>query len=495
MQHEAFKPSELPDDFRLLDDETLLHVASITPTVPQRKPSSLREFYRLTSAKNDSEVGANGPAVAALALETDQPIPQHQGLYDVVFGRDALRVAIDLARHYPRLAESTILTLAKLQGTTYDTHHEEEPGRIIHEARDPDDPIAQELTKRLGWQWPYYGSVDATPEFIRTLSAYCRLAEENKGFLFQHYTDKDGRPRIIADALTFAVDWILQRMDQNPEDLLEFRAAFPHSIENQVWKDSWDAYHHADGTLANHKKGIASIEVQTVTHDALLDAANLYETVLNRQEAAEALRERAHKLGRVILDRFWTDEKGGYFVLGTDRSDTGTLRQLKIRTSNMGHVLNSHLLEGDSEEYVHKRNAVLNQLMSPEMLAISGIRTLACDERRYRAGAYHNGSVWIWDTHHVAKGARRHSTTDTRFGAFADELDQRILQVVNTTGSFPEYVRGGDAIATNTRIIDVRDKTSRRINRVEQPPQEVQAWTVAAILATKRRRDERGLPL
>lgn len=161
----------------------------------------------------------------------------------------------------------------------------------------------------------------------------------------------------------------------------------------------------------------------------------------------------------------------------------------------MGHVLNSHLLEGDSEEYVHKRNAVLNQLMSPEMLAISGIRTLACDERRYRAGAYHNGSVWIWDTHHVAKGARRHSTTDTRFGAFADELDQRILQVVNTTGSFPEYVRGGDAIATNTRIIDVRDKTSRRINRVEQPPQEVQAWTVAAILATKRRRDERGLPL
>lgn len=494
MEDTGFTPSEIPKDFRLLKGETLLHVKSFEPKKPLKKPSSLHEFYRLTSATNDSEVGARGPVVAALALETDQPLAEHQGLYNVVFGRDSLRVAIDLVRHYPRLAQSTVLTLARLQGTTYDTHHEEEPGRIVHEAREPSDPIAQELTERLGWEWPYYASVDATPEFIRTLSAYCNLAEENKAFLFQNYTDKEGQPRIIADALTFAVDWILQRMDQNPEGLLEFRAAFPHSIENQVWKDSWDAYHHADGTFANHDKGIASIEVQTVAHDALLDAAALYETVLGRQEAAEALRERAYKLARVILDRFWTDEKGGYFILGTDRSDIGTLRQLKVRTSNMGHILNSHLLEGNSEEITYKRNAVLNQLTSPEMLAASGIRTLARDEFRYREGAYHNGSVWIWDTHHIAKGARRHAAIDKRFSEFADDLDERILRVVNTTGSFPEYVRGGSEIAINTRIIDVRDKKARRINRVEQPPQEVQAWTVAAILATKRRRDERGLP-
>lgn len=494
MKHETFTPSEMPENFHLLEDETLLHAKSFVAKKPSKKPSSLREFYRLTSAKDDSEVGANGPVVAALALETDQPIPEHQGLYSVVFGRDSLRVAIDLARHYPKLAESTVLTLAQLQGTTYNIHREEEPGRIVHEARDPNDPIAQELTERLEWQWPYYGSVDATPEFIRTLSAYCNLAEENKNFLFQPYIDKDGQPKTIADALISAVDWIRRRMDDNPEGLLEFKAAFTHSIENQVWKDSWDAYHHADGTLANHKKGIASIEVQTVTHDALLDAATLYETVLDRQQAAIELRERAHKLGRVILNRFWTEDKGGYFVLGTDRDDTNQLRQLKIRTSNMGHVLNSRLIEGSDEEHTYKRTAILNQLMSPEMLALSGIRTLASDEYRYREGAYHNGSIWIWDTHHIAKGARRHSA-EKRFGEFADDLDQRILQVVNTTGSFPEYVRGGNEIALNTRIIDVRDKESRRINRVEQPPQEVQAWTVAAILATKKRRDERGLSI
>lgn len=485
----------LPKNFRLLPGEKLLHVKSFEATKPKDKPSSLREFYRLTSATNDSEVGVNGPAVAALAVEGNGSIPEHQGLYSVVFGRDSLRVAIDLARHYPRLARTTVCALAELQGTSYYTPREEEPGRIIHEARNPDDPIAIALTEQLGWEWPYYGSVDATPEFIRTLSAYCNLSDENRGILFHHYTDKDGNGRIIADALTAAVNWMTRRMDQNPEGLLEYKAAFPHSIENQVWKDSWDAYHHSDGTLANHNQGIASIEVQTVSHEALLDAADLYEFTLNRKDEAYALRERAAKLNRTILDKFWTDDKGGYFILGTDRDDNGTLRQLKVRTSNMGHVLNSRIIEGDDEEHVRKRTAILDQLLSPELLCISGIRTLASDEYRFREGAYHNGSVWIWDTHHIAKGARRHKK-DVRFAEFADDLDRRILEVANVIGGFPEYVRGGDEIAINTTIVDVRDgNNGDRINRVEQPPQEVQAWTVAAILATKRRRSERGLPI
>jgi hypothetical protein len=37
----------------------------------------------------------------------------------------------------------------------------------------------------------------------------------------------------------------------------------------------------------------------------------------------------------------------------------------------------------------------------------------------------------------------------------------------------------------NSQIIDVWDETNHRLNRVEQPPQEVQAWSVAAVLAIK----------
>src|SRR5690606_30664910 len=124
---------------------------------------------------------------------------------------------------------------------------------------------------------------------------------------------------------------------------------------NQVWKDSPDAYHHSDGTLANHTSGIASIEVQTTAYDALLDAALLYEDYLNTPDIAYTLREQAEELRSTILNEFWTDEKGGYFVLGTDRDELGNLRQLKVRTSNMGHTLNSRLLAGNDPYITDRR--------------------------------------------------------------------------------------------------------------------------------------------
>jgi glycogen debranching enzyme len=217
----------------------------------------------------------------------------------------------------------------------------------------------------------------------------------------------------------------------------------------------------------------------------MLDAADLYDTqIIDRHDQAEQLRKQAKLLSKKILEIFWTDDKGGYFVIGTDRSSSGNLRQLKIRTSNMGHVLNSRVIDGNDEEHTRKRLAILRQLQSPEMLSVGGIRTLASDEVRFREGAYHNGSVWIWDTHHIAKGARRHRN-DPKFEKFANDLDNRLLNVVNMIDEFPEYIRGGDKIAVNTRIIDVYDTKAGRINRVEQPPQEIQAWTVAAILASQ----------
>lgn len=472
-------------------------------------PSSLEQMMRLTKVNSPHEIGVNGPSVASLAFDADieaapSPSPEsptetpnvlstpdHLRLYEVVFGRDSLRVAIELIPSYPELARATTMRLAELQGSTYSLEREEEPGRIVHEARDKDDDIAKELTKSLGWGWPYYGSVDATPEFIRVLTAYCRRSEENHGFLSEEYTSEtSGETHQMAYALDMAIDWILNRLSRNADGFLEYKSTLPNGIENQVWKDSWDAYHHADGTLANHTQGIASIEAQVTTYDALLDAAYLYENVLDDDDKAEMLRRRAEKLKEVIFKEFWTDDKGGYFVLGTDRDDDGNLRQMQIRTSNMGHVLNSRLLNGEIPYVVHMRKAVVRQLMSPEMLNVSGIRTLASDEVRFRPGAYHNGSVWLWDTHHIAKGLRHHGYRDQ-----ADDLDQRLLNVIETTKIFPEYVRGDDSYtpSINTSTIVLWDEVNQRENKLEQPPQEVQAWTVAAILAIHERLSQRKI--
>lgn len=473
--------------YNLLPGETVRSITEHPLRMHDKRPSSTRELLRLTRSNHINEIGKSGPSIASLALEHElketAKTPEHLRLYEVVFGRDSLRVAIDLISSYPQLARTTVLTLAELQGTAYDTSREEEPGRIVHEARNNEDPIAQRLTHELGWQWPYYGSVDATPEFIRTLAAYTQRSEENYGFLSESYVDRDGTQRTIAHALEAALEWIARKRAENPEGLIEFKSVLPRGIENQVWKDSWDAYHHADGSMANHERGIASIEVQVTTYDALLDAAALFEDVFENQTRADSLRAQAHTLGATILKHFWTDDKNGYFVLGTDRNANGTPRQMKIRTSNMGHVLNSRLLEGSDPSIVEKREAVIHHILSPELLCKAGIRTLARDERRFRPGAYHNGSVWLWDTHHIAKGLRRLGYTKE-----ADDLDLRILEVINATHMFPEYVRGEqDEIAVNHRTVVLWDAAQHRQNVVEQPPQEVQAWTVAAIRAIKAR--------
>lgn len=481
----------LPSDFKFLPGESLFQPVVEHPKRFVKKiPSSLVQMSRLTHSSDTRAIGLTRPSLAAIAFESseldnDQQTPDHLKLYETLFGRDSLRVAIDLISNYPDLARTTVLELAKLQGIENNIAREEEPGRIVHEARDKNDPIAQQLTAERGWDWPYYGSVDATPEFIRTLTAYCQRSEENRAFLSEEYVDRAGNTQTISHALEMSLSWIKNRLDSNPEGLLEFKSTLPKGIENQVWKDSWDAYHHADGTLANHENGIASIEVQVTTYDALIDAAELFEDVLDQSEQAAELRQQAQKLKETILELFWTDDKGGYFVLGTDRDDDGNLRQMKVRTSNMGHVLNSRLLKGSDPEIVAKREAVVAHLSSPEMQNTSGIRTLASDEYRFRPGSYHNGSVWIWDTHHIAKGLRR-----LGYKSEADSLDQKLLRVAETTRIFPEYVRGDDADtpSVNTRTIVIWDEINKRENKVEQPPQEVQAWTVAAILATKSRR-------
>ena len=459
--------------------ERVTNIEYVKKAATQHTPSSLSELYRLARVEISKSLQTWNPPLASLALESDTETSSHLHRYEALFGRDALRVAIDLLAFYPQLTRKTIIALAKLQGTSYNLAREEEPGRIPHEIRNPDDPIAKQLSQEFGWGWPYYGSVDATPEFIRTLVAYCQQTEEGFGFLSSHFTDKDGQERQIADALIDAVGWIINRMDKNPQHLLEFKTPLPGGILNQAWKDSWDSYFHSDGTIANHDKGVASIEVQRVVYDALLDAAEIYDDALGKSSEANALRQRANELKQTILDVFWTDDKGGYFVIGTDRDDNGNLRQLKIRTSNMGHLLHSRLLEGNDTALVEMRQAIIRQLFSPEMLGGNGVRTLATNEIRYRPGAYHNGSIWLWDTYFIVQGLHRHN-----YHLLANELSQRLEKVIHQTKMFPEFVRGDDSPRAylNQRVVDVWDSINNKSNRIEQPPQEVQAWSVAAII-------------
>jgi len=111
-----------------------------------------------------AELGTNGPLLASAGAHS---------LFHCLFGRDALRMADDLLHDFPSVARATLLDLARLQGVRNNPRGEEEPGRILHEFRAPDDPHAIRLSAS-GWDFPYYGAVDTTPQWINLLGAYCR---------------------------------------------------------------------------------------------------------------------------------------------------------------------------------------------------------------------------------------------------------------------------------------------------------------------------------
>jgi glycogen debranching enzyme len=446
---------------KLLPGERIESIRELDLVDPPDMPDALAELCKLTGVERPEEIGLNGPAIGARVGDANAGEAALR-LFEVVFGRDSLTVALVLEDLFPRLLEATVLSLASTQGTQYDARREEEPGRIAHEIRDTE-------TDGL-WGFPYYGAVDATPLFVLAAVKAIRRAPDFPA------APVPGRTT-VGDALTAAVDWLLRRLEGDDLGLLSYRRANPHGLENQVWKDSWDSMSHDDGTVCNHDAPVVSVEVQGLAYDALLEAAPFH-------AAPAALRGAADRLQRAVERHLWLDDgEGGFYATGLDRDPvSGAPRPLAIRTSNMGRLLGSRLL--DRPELAARRRRIVELLMSDELLAEGGIRTLSSREARFRPRAYHNGNVWGSDTYLVSLGFERHG-----FDGEAQELRRRLVAACRTTHRFPEFVAGGEpgSVLIARRIVDLYDSVNRRTNRVEQPPQEIQAWTVAAVAAIEHR--------
>src|SRR5450759_3231677 len=107
-----------------------------------------------------------------------------------VSGRDSASCPGTPVRLRPGLARDIIRSLARLQGTVeapIGPHsNEEEPGKIHHEHRKlfvagrRVPPDSENRLRELAGRWggdatalTYYGSVDATPLFVRAVAAFC----------------------------------------------------------------------------------------------------------------------------------------------------------------------------------------------------------------------------------------------------------------------------------------------------------------------------------
>ena len=403
---------------------------------------------------------------AAVPLSHHEALAE-QNLFRCLFGRDSLLIADLLRTRRPELRLNVISALASVQGLKVDVLSEEEPGRIAHEVRGVDDVRALELQESAHWKFPYYGAVDATLIWVRVLRD---LALENQAILDIEIV---GTP--LWKHAVSAASWILRRLE-TPSGLIESSRMNPEGITNQVWKDSGDSYMHADGKLARGDS-TASIETVGETFDALLAAGEIQKMRPSGlwPASVEEFEEKAKGVQTRLIELMWMGDR---FALGTERDLDGLQQPLDSQASNQGRLLDSQILFGD--EFQIYRSAIASAVSGCDLLGEAGLRTLSTKHVSYRPGGYHTGSAWPMDGVFVAQGLLQHG-----YLAEAKALAAKVKQSIESFGGYPEFFRGDgpkNGLIT-TVVVEVQKEGSDgkdQGNRICQPPQIIQGWTVGA---------------
>ncbi|MCA1647120.1 MAG: hypothetical protein LC797_17220 [Chloroflexi bacterium] len=393
-------------------------------------------------------------------------------------------MAMDLLDDFPALSRATLLDLARLQGVVHNPRGEEEPGRILHEFRAPEDPHAVRLAE-TGWDFPYYGAVDTTPQWVNLLGRHC--ARYGFDLLGEQLINREWRSITVQDSLLAALAWIVRRIDDPVGGgYLWVRRARAHDIANQVWEDSVDSHYHADGRLFDFSRPYAPVAVQGYAYDALLVGADLLARSPGRLHFdPEWLRARAWQLRARVLAEFWQPDLGTFAQAMTADGEDGRLRPAGVVASSAAHLLASRLLDGPDVALFRKH--LIRRFAQPDLLGGAGVRTKATSSPRFCAGSYHNGSIWPMDTGVIADGLRKHGAHRA-----ANDLDRRTLAGCQRAGGFPEFLRGDvdGSIQVNSQIVEVvQDGVP---NRLEQLAQVDQGWTATRVWRILRRQRSRA---
>jgi len=405
-----------------------------------------------------------------------------------IFGRDSATVAQDLIAIKPALSKEIIMLLAHLQGIEFNMQSEEEVGKIHHEYRSVHfnnhnvSKAAKLVLERLGPLWGgsqdellYYGAYDATPLFIRLVSAYCQRHGDD--ILHESVRQRDGRQRTIRDCLREATGWLVSKITASPWQLYEFKHLNPAGLVYQAWQDSSIAYLHEDGRTANADDGIAAIELQGYAHDALYAAAEL---VANDEHEADAWRHLSSIVRDNMLERLWVP-KNKYFAMGADRADDGGTRQIATLTANPGLLLESNVFDRMPHQaswpYIE---GIVRMLFSEELLTPVGLRLRGHKHARLVPFADYHGSLVSWPHHTaaIARGLRKHG-----FYTLATILENCVLQSVAQAGEFYEFF----FVDRQGRV-----KYHYRNEKPDEPtfhdfgaanlPEPGQAWTLSSVL-------------
>jgi glycogen debranching enzyme len=153
----------------------------------------------------------------------------------------------------------------------------------------------------------------------------------------------------------------------------------------------------------------------------------------------------------------------------------GEATLLDAIASNQWRLLDSEILAGQENASFVKQ--LVESVTDDEILGPNGIRTLGKSNPRYRPGGYHSGSSWPMDAALITRGLLRHGAN-----AEARLVANRSIRAIEGVGAYPELFRSDESekCGVSRFIIDVRDAQLGTSNRICQPPQLLQGWTIAA---------------
>jgi glycogen debranching enzyme len=296
-----------------------------------------------------------------------------------IFGRDSIITSFQALPFVPEMARTTLVSLARWQGTRVDDFRDEEPGKILHELRYGELTAFEERPHS-----PYYGAADATPLFLVLLDEYATWTGD-----YEIVRDLEVEARA-------ALAWIDDYGDHNGDGYVDYdRRNKETGLDNQCWKDSWNSILFADGT--NSKLPRATCEIQGYVYDAKVRGARLAREVWNDPELAARLERSAADLKARFNRDYWMEDRG-CFALAID----GDGRLVDSITSNIGHLLWSGIADED------KAARCVEHLMGDGLFSGWGVRTMAEGEGGYNPIGYHLGTVWPHDNSIVGWGLTRY---------------------------------------------------------------------------------------
>jgi len=330
-------------------------------------------------------------------------------LYPALFGRDAVTVGwqstmIDRGE----LLDATLTRLGRLQGERDDAAHDEEPGRIIQQART--GPLSRLGTLPFA---RYYGDFASPLAFVIALAHQFAWSGDRET-LQRHW---DSARRIL--------DWARDYGDRDGDGYLEYLTRSPKGPKNQGWKDAGNAILYEDGNPV--PAPLATCELQGYWY-AAQQLASVLSWVMGAHDDAKAHWRAASDL-KTRFNRDWwmADERSIALALDEEK------RLARTVTSNAGQCLATGIV---ADEHIP---ALVDRLFAPDMFSGWGVRTLSARHVAYNPLSYHLGTVWPVENATIVFGLRRFG-----FDARAAELAQGMFDLarIYPRGRVPECVGG-----------------------------------------------------